>query len=365
MIKNNNPLPVWSKENSFPIEGTLFEIPDICSKAKNKWCRKHYDRIEAHRGFHICPMGLSSYSTGEPSANIITAVRIADAYDNSKIKASCSFLPTLPKTLVLSSIKKSRNQKHQTPNEPTRPATPQQITTSNDSELIDFSLHEVRKFNRQIKRYSEEILHHIESIDKKTIEAKVKSIFASSSMMSIRLNIYDFEANPDIVTAQMPLSTSIYKKFDKARRILDVYAKDRGVKILPFDGNSYLEISAYQILDFLPFVIMENAIKYSPRDQEVSVKFEDDKESLTIITSSFGPLNTKEELRDIFGKRFRGEGAQIVDNGGGGYGLYFGKLICDMHDIGITVDSDQSYTNFNGIKYSTFTVTLNIKKNRN
>ncbi len=357
MIKNTKPLPIWSKEDDCPVEGSFFNIPDICDKAKRNRCRRYYEKIKLVKGFHICPMGLSSYSSGEEFDDIITAVRIVDTYINSKIKKSNSFLPTLPKPIVLDSIYKVRKSN-------TCLTSPSNLAEgkAEDKHLVDFSLHEVRKFNRQIKRCSEEVLSKINKLDVNYLEDKVKSIFASSSMMSVRLDIYDFEMNPDVIISNGKISANIYKKFDKARRVLSVFAKDSKVGFSSFKGNCYHEIEIYPVFDFLPFVILENAIKYSPQDQDICVEFEDEIADLTITISSMGPRNSSEELDEIFNKGSRGKNAQLVDNGGGGYGLYFGHLICDIHDIKMVVDSGRNITLINGIEYADFVVKLIFTK---
>ena len=286
-----------------------------------------------------------------------------------KLKQAEGFLPTLPKKSVLDSLFKirSNNSEGQPQIQVIKPLDPDsavEIFATEDKVLVDFSLHEIRKFNTQIKRYAEELMISSASPDSKFVafvDQKSKSIFASSSMLSTRLSVYDFETNPEVITSSSQRA-SLYKKFDKARRVLEVYAKDQRVRIDQFDGASYYEMDSYQVLDFLPFVILENAIKYSPKDQSVSVTFDDANTSLKVTVSSLGPKNTKEDLREVFVKRGRGSVARSLDTSGGGYGLYFAKLICDLHEIDISVSSDDAILTFNGLDYSIFTVVLKLQK---
>lgn len=358
------PTPVWSAEKQEVIEGTLLPAPKICSRAKKRLCRKHYDNIATRNGFHVCHMGLSSYSSGDPNQPIVTAIRVADFYDPKKLKQSDDFLPTLPRNIVLNFCAKLYS--HSSPTKPPSPHEIQSNLSTDEKDLIDFSLHEIRKLNTQIKRHAEELMLSPSTTDEKKfagyVEWKSKNIFASSSMLSTRLSIYDFEANPTLITSSQNRA-SLYKKSDKARRVLDVYAKDKRVTINQFLGSSFYEIDAYAVLDFLPFVILENAIKYSPSDQDISVSFDDTDTQLAVTVSSIGPRNSEEDLQNIFMKRARGKLAKSLDSGGGGYGLYFGKLICDLHDIVITATSeDNTILTLNGNEYSQFTVTLRLTK---
>lgn len=357
------PVPTWSSEKQEVIDGTLLPSPAICSRAKKRFCRKHYENISTRKGFHTCHMGLSSYSSGEADRPVLTAIRVADFYDSKKLKQVDDFLPTLPRSLILNCFNKlpyltaidsntASNEKVNSPAE--------------EKDLIDFSLHEIRKINTQIKRHAEELMFSTASPDEGKfvgfVEWKSKIIFAASSMLSTRLGIYDFETNPAIITANLTRA-SLYKKFDKARIVLETYAKDRKVTINQFSGNSFYEIDAYSALDFLPFVILENAIKYSPSYQDITVSFEDAPAQLKVVVSSMGPINSEDDLQTIFLKRARGKVAKDLDSAGGGYGLYFGKLICDLHNIDISATSEKtSRLTFNGNDYSQFTVTLKLNK---
>ncbi len=369
-MKNNIlPFPSWSTNDLSVLDGTFFEAPQICHKAKTRLCKRHYESIELAQGFHECPMGLSSYSSGEKGQPIVTAVRIADTYDRRKLRQAEGFLPTLPKKVVLDSLFRTRSliSEAHPKSQIKRPLDSNgaaDTDATEDKVLVDFSLHEIRKFNTQIKRYAEELMISSANPDAKFVafvDLKSKSIFASSSMLSTRLSVYDFEANPEVITSSSQRA-SLYKKFDKARRVLEVYAKDQRVRIDQFDGASYYEMDSYQVLDFLPFVILENAIKYSPKDQNISVAFDDTSTSLKVTVSSLGPKNTKEDLREVFVKRGRGSVARSLDTSGGGYGLYFAKLICELHDIDISVNSGDAVLTFNGLEYSIFTVELRLQK---
>ena len=357
------PVPTWSTEKQEVVDGTLFPSPSICLRAKKRFCRKHYENISTLKGFHICHMGLSSYSSGETNRPVLTAIRVADFYDSKKLKQVDDFLPTLPKSLIVNCLNKFPGVMAIESNENSSAKT---TSPANEKGIMDFSLHEIRKINTQIKRHAEELMLNTSSQDQDKVvsfvEWKSNIIFAASSMLSTRLGIYDFETNPAIITAN-PTRASLYKKFDKARIVLYTYAKDKKVTINQFSGSSFYEIDAYSALDFLPFVILENAIKYSPSYQDISVVFEDTSEQLKIVVSSIGPINSEDDLQTIFLKRARGKVAKGLDAAGGGYGLYFGKLICDLHNIIISATSEKnSILTLNGNDYSQFTVTLKLAK---
>lgn len=356
-MKNLSPFVVWDLENVRSIDGTLFQKPLGCNKNKISECKKFYSRISEKKGFHTCPAGLSSYSTGDKNKHIYTAFKAAGYYDVTKTKRFEGFLPTIPPIVIIQSINKDYELQKELSS---RKQESQECAEEPDKELIDFSIHEVRKFNGEIKRISEEILNSKDS-STETLKTKVKSIFASSSLISVRLSTYDIEENPQLLDSQGSYSAGIYKKFQKASHCLENFARDRQVKISSFKGKSHHEIQIYPFFDFVPFVILENAIKYSPPGQEIEVAFDEiSKGLLEVSISSTGPYNTPTEIANIFEKKIRGKNAILADNTGGGYGLYFAKLVCDLHNIKMEAYSEKPSIQFNGIDYSDFLIKISI-----
>lgn len=353
---SKSPLPTWNEKDSKVDEGTFFDVPDICGKQKSKRCRKHYELIKLKKGFHQCHAGCSSYSTGDANEEIYTGMRVAGYYDQKKMKSTNTFMPTLPPKEVLESISKSK-KRYQTQDK-------HNIEAIYDKDLVDFCLHEIRKYNLIIKRVSEEYLtsKRQSSVD---VSKLMKTVFASSTSITNRLNIYDMEGNPQIVTASSPFQASAFGKFQKASHCLEIYGKDLGVRIPQFKGQLFTNIDMYPIFDFIPHVILENAIKYSPPQQEVQVTFEEAADDFEIRIESIGPKVSDEEIPHLFEKNFRGDMAKVVDTSGGGYGLYFARLICDLHGIEMSASSDESFMNFNGISYAPFTIELRYKKGYN
>lgn len=345
-------IPVWN-EKTEQLEGGCFSnVPDVCSKQK-KMCKKHYERIKPLKGFHQCPAGLSSYNSGE---SIYSGVRISGHYTKNKIKGSNAFLPTIPPNVILESVANSKSIE--------RKLFDSEVQAEFDKDLVDFCLHEVRKYNLIIKRSSEEYLtaRDTSSLD---YEKLMKTVFASSSSITNRLNIYDFESNPKIITASTPFQASVFQKFQKASHCLEIYARDAGVRISPFKGQLHTNIDMFPIFDFVPHVLLENAIKYSPSTQTIDVVFEEYTNSFDIKVESMGPSLKNEEIEKIFDKKFRGHNAELVDTSGGGYGLYFAKLICELHNVHLSAATEETNARLNNIPYSKFSFVISYNKSHN
>ncbi|EKF9814019.1 hypothetical protein O1D41_003371 [Vibrio cholerae] len=146
-MKNSSAFPVWDIHNNKIVDGTFFSASTQCLKSKTRVCAKHYEKIKRTKGFHICPAGLTTYSTGDTEPSLYSSVKVQGYYDVTKTKNLPDYLPTIPPQVFLASINKSRSLL----NTPSREGEV-------DSDMVDFSIHEVRRFNGEIKRISEELL---------------------------------------------------------------------------------------------------------------------------------------------------------------------------------------------------------------
>jgi hypothetical protein len=71
-----------------------------------------------------------------------------------------------------------------------------------------------------------------------------------------------------------------------------------------------------------------------------------------------GPRLDEDEHRSLFQRDFRGRNATRTSDGSGA-GLHFAKLVCDLHDIGISARSmQQEKLRISNVPYSYFSVTL-------
>lgn len=221
-------------------------------------------------------------------------------------------------------------------------------------EILNSTLHEVRRFSAQLSRFCEKISR--EANEHPALNQAAQSAFYTAGMISSRLAYTDIELNPRAIENQNPVRSGIFKKFDKTRRILAEEARDRAVRV-EFIGESRIDIDTLPVFELLPFVILENAIKYSPRNQQVEVIFERPLKRQLVTIKSNGPDVSAAELKDIFKKRVRGAAASNMP--GEGLGLFLAKRVCDFHGISIAakVENRNKYA-LNGINYCEFSIIL-------
>ena len=243
------------------------------------------------------------------------------------------------------------------------------------NDLVLESMHELRYFNQRLKNLSEQLTKSL-GIDKinqeKPISIKAaqadqlrvvaEGILNLSQLFTTRLDFIDVELNPNAIEHLSIHQVNVYGKFDKARKMLNALSREKKVKVnIEADFNQRRVIDAYSIIDILPYLLLDNAIKYSPEGAGVDVEFTYYDCSTCVEISSMGPFVPAGEMGSLTDKHFRGENAKQVENiVGRGIGLYFVKYISDLHDIELTFKSDRYSFKIDNIPYSNFTVTLNI-----
>lgn len=223
-------------------------------------------------------------------------------------------------------------------------------------EILNNTLHEIRRFSAQLSKFCEKISR--DTISLPNLNQTALSAFYTAGMISSRLAYTDIELNPKAIESQTPIRSGIFKKFDKAKRILAEEAKNKGVNV-NLIGESRVEIETLPVFELLPFVIIENAIKYSPKNQAVDIVFEYYSGRQIVTINSQGPDVAEDELPRIFEKGFRGASTKTMP--GEGLGLFLAKRVCEFHGISIRADvRNRGAYALGGIGYCEFLIKINF-----
>lgn len=230
------------------------------------------------------------------------------------------------------------------------------LSSSNEiKEILNNTLHEVRRFSAQLTKFSERLAKKTE--DQPNLSQTAQSIYYTAGMIASRLAYTDIELNPQALRTQSRIQSGIYKKFDKVRRILVEECRNKKIDIKLL-GQSHATIEALPVFELLPFVIIDNAIKYSPKNQIINVYFED---GPRVTVSSFGHPVEEDELPRLFEKGFRGSGAALNGVPGEGLGLFLAKRVSEYHGIRIHAEiGDQMTYEINGVYYTDFRIILDF-----
>lgn len=352
------PFPLTDGISFPPADGFLVKCPTFLKTLSPQPYQKLFASLADNEqlatdaiGFSVMPIHLGD------KKYFIVGIRVAGFYDQKKTKTKIAseFNPVFPLDVFIDTITKFRLSASISIN--TRANDTLAVTES--EKFVRFTMHEIRRLNLDIKAQAEEMTANINKghVDKDFLDYRAQNIFGTSSLISIRLDSYDFHVNPKALSLGKELQISVFKKFEKTKHCLQIECIRNRVQI-KLDGQSYQLIAGYPIFELLPFVLLENAIKYSPPDQSITVSFIEEKDGLQVIVNSIGPRLNDDEHKFLFDREFRGQNAKKTTDGSGA-GLHFAKLVCDRHNIKIMARShQQDRLKIDGVPYSYFTVTL-------
>ncbi|PFG05434.1 two-component system histidine kinase PnpS [Bacillus sp. es.034] len=134
--------------------------------------------------------------------------------------------------------------------------------------------------------------------------------------------------------------------------ILKEKAKPKDISLqADFESRGTAEVDSYRLKQVF-INLISNAIAYTPRGGNVSVKVQDDQDKVYVKVKDNGMGISQEELPRIFERFYRVDKARSRNSGGTGLGLAIVKHIIEAHEGDIEVESELE-------KGTTFTVTLN------
>lgn len=330
------------------IDGYYIQKLPICNQNfHSELCQNFYKSLNGkENGFYVCPKGLCTFFySNNKEQYIFTSLKAKGLYNKKRniFLGEANNNPILSKEQLLLLIQFTLDNN--------------QTNRQYEEKKNEFSntIHEVKKLNSKIREYSELLLESNNS--EKKINELIKSINVSSIMIMNRYTLFNYETNPNALKNTQKFPFRIFANFDKMRNLFN---NGRTSTPIILYENNIQAVDCYQSFENVPFLILENAVKYSYENgQEISVHFNQiDDTSLIVSVTSFSPYCDIIEINNIFNKGFRGKNAQKKHIEGTGIGLYFAKLLCDANNVGIVVSSDNHKTNIEDIDYSAFTVTL-------
>ena len=338
------------------VDGGYFHLLPFCKKkCSSETCKEHYQRmLEAASGAYCCPYGLSSYVYASSEGKIIfTGLRVKGVYDKKKAKAAETqeyiYNPVIDESSCSSIAQEDAG------------SLMEKRTLETMIESIRDLLHEARSLNGQIKNSIDllwETNSDEENIDYDLMIETLKNAHVSSFMISNRFSYFDSVLNPALSIGD-PYPAVIFKKFDKMRKLLKGYQRKNVWISVESPTQSNYKYNIYPSFETLLFIILENAIKYSPNNKPVEVLFNEDNNLLDVTVQSIGPYCDENEILRLSEKGFRSDSAKMVQKNGQGFGLNFAQKICNMHHIGLSFQCTYSYKD-HGVKYGIFSVVLHF-----
>lgn len=161
-------------------------------------------------------------------------------------------------------------------------------------------------------------------------DATTLNLLHSINLLSEQLNLIDIIANPAAITYGKKHRSQIHGFILKMVKLFEPRAAKRNINII-LRGSTYAEVRTYNSFQYVPLVLLENAVKYSYPSRDIVVSIYEKPNEVIVTVTSFGKLVPKEYRDVIFDKYVRGPNASIENPHGMGMGLYLARLIAQEH----------------------------------
>lgn len=214
----------------------------------------------------------------------------------------------------------------------------------NDLNLL---VHDLRQLSSAIYHQATEALDHLKALSPRSqsseisakiplIRERLQNVVASQTMLKIRTDLLDFEGAPD--TAPISDKVPVYRRFDKVKRCFEPIASSKDI-VIKISGQSRGYSRGPDVFEIIPYVLIDNAVKYSPKNSNIDILFSETTNEIICSVSSTGPKILNDELNIIFTKGYRGKIAQANEKNGSGLGLFLAKSLLESFRGNISVES--------------------------
>lgn len=333
------PLLIYDKGFCETVEGALFNPPsELFSGSQMSFYSL------AKQGWSQCPLGYWAYVAIDALGRRIVVPGI---YASDKATPRRKF-PNYPLKFSTQQIEKFLNSHLELPD---------RVRKDRDTEVNNLT-HDLRALGTEIYHTALITRDRFGDLSAEQVRANLQQIIDSQQMMSLRLDIIDYESGS---SARRPHETfSMFPKVDKVLKTFSGRMRSKNITY-KIEGRSYNHVQGPPIFDIVPFVIIENALKYSPFKSELVIRFQDEVGKSIVRFESYGPKISPKEKSRIFDRNFRGDAAAQIESSGSGIGLYAAKTITETHFRGrIFVNQFDNFLWLDGQEYfpTRFTIVL-------
>lgn len=347
------PFLSYQIEGETPRKGSLFDIPYDCQKRARKcdsFCADLFRGGEER--FARCPFGYAAYVrnvmiSGKKTRIVFCGLRVRGVVSRGKDVGVCMFLPTLDEHRTIKLIEQQCQ------------CIVELAQGMKASNLKDELLHGMSKILSTCQAKSESLLSALDKEDGHdtiTLDERMslKTILIGNIQLRNQFYVASLRNNDNL--SEKTFKTSVFNKFFKARKLLNRY-QGRDVKI-ELEGNSYNKYRLPASFEMMPYLLLENAVKYSLDGSVVQVCFSEKEHELLVTVDNDGPM-TRKRHSQLCGDRERGENSEAAGIQGSGIGLYTCDRIAERCGIEFKVEpSTEKSLTVNDVPYANFLVSL-------
>lgn len=175
-----------------------------------------------------------------------------------------------------------------------------------------------------------------------TVSSEVKRL---SRLVVAMLNLSKMESGEIAIN---PVKYSIQTQIFEALFSMEQRINEKNITINGLEEIGDVKIVADRdLIHQVVFNLIDNAVKFTPENGEISFFAKGDSESTTVTIRNSGPGVSPEQISRIFERFYKVDESRSFDVKGVGLGLYIVKTIINMHDGKIEANSREGeYTEF-------------------
>lgn len=226
---------------------------------------------------------------------------------------------------------------------------------------LNLLVHDLRRLSASIYHAAEQAKSYMADGDAAAASVRIENVIATQSMLRIRTDVLDFSGNPN--AEQVMEAIPIYRRVDKVVKCFTPISERKGTKI-SIQGPSFAESLGPNVFEIIPYVLIDNAVKYAPSLSNISVTVLDLTDEIVLTVESLGPDISPNERDRIFERGVRGDAAKTIENSGSGVGLFLAKSLIQKFGGTISVEVSDSQLSYQQHNYHnvTFEVRLPVYK---
>ncbi|MGA2991888.1 MAG: HAMP domain-containing sensor histidine kinase [Candidatus Korobacteraceae bacterium] len=181
-----------------------------------------------------------------------------------------------------------------------------------------------------------------------------KAIYWATVLMEEKLETAVLLLHPERIKSEEGTLSRLHGLVTKYVHIYQAAFSEKNVTVKT-EGFSVGEVKGPRAISIIPHTLIDNALKYSPRDSQVLGRYGETDHDITLSVSSYGPRIKESERDKIFDIFFRADAAVRQEEEGTGVGLYLAQFVAHQFGTTITVKQDPQNTPSRG-HWTTFSV---------
>ncbi len=222
-------------------------------------------------------------------------------------------------------------------------------------ELIANISHDLRTPVSVIHGYAETLVIKADTIDKFTQQEYLNTIIKTSEKLKILMaDLFELSKLEARQINPKPQAFFLFDILEELSNKFKLLSKEKQLTFYEeYSKDAPLVYADVAMMERVLQNLVENAIKYTPENGEVSLIIRQIQNNLEVIVANTGPGIPENEISKIFSRYYKTDNGK--SNNGTGLGLAIVKNILDIHNIPIQVNSTVN-------KHTTFSFCLPFYK---